>query len=81
LPTYTFKNLETGELEEHVMKMSELDQFKIDNPQLERALVDAPSFGDPVRLGLRKNDAGWKETLARVAEKTPGGKVLKDSIR
>ena len=81
MPTYTFKNKNTGDFEEHVMKMSELDQFKSDNPHLERALVDVPSFGDPVRLGLRKNDDGWRETLARVAEKTPGGKVLKDSIR
>lgn len=81
MPTYTFKNLDTGEFEEHVMKIAELDKFKADNPHLERALVDAPKFGDPVRLGLRRNDDGWRETLARVAEKTPGGKVLKDSIR
>lgn len=81
MPTYTFKNKDTGEFVEHVMKISELDDFKKANPHLERALVDAPNFGDPVRLGLRKNDDGWRETLARVSEKTPGGKALKDSIR
>lgn len=81
MPTYTFKNIETGEFEEHLMKISELDDFKTNNPHLERALVDAPSFGDPVRLGLRKNDNGWREVLHKVAEKTPGGKVLKDNIR
>ena len=81
MPTYTFKNLQTGEFVEHVLRMSQLDQFKADNPHLERALVDAPSFGDPVRLGLRKNDDGWREVLQKVAEKTPGGGGLKDSIR
>lgn len=81
MPTYTFHNKNTGEFEEHVMKISELDRFKADNPELERALVDAPAFGDPARLGIRRNDAGWREVLQRVAEKTPGGHVLKDSIR
>ena len=81
MPTYTFKNLETGEFEEHVMKISELDSFKENNKHLERAIVDTPSFGDPVRLGLRKNDSGWKEVLQKVSERTPGGKTLKDNIR
>lgn len=81
MPTYTFKNLNTGEFEEHIMKISELDSFKESNPHLERALVDAPSFGDPVRLGVRRIDNGFREVLSRVAEKTPGGKALKDSIR
>lgn len=81
MPTYTFKNLQTGNLEEHVLKMSELDAFKENNPQLERAFVDAPSFGDPVHLGIRRIDNGFREVLSRVAEKTPGGKVLKGNIR
>ena len=81
MPTYTFKNLESGEITEHVMKIAELDQFKLDNPHLERYMCDTPSIGDPVRLGIRRSDAGWRETLQRVAEKTPGGKMLNDSIR
>lgn len=81
MPTYTFINKNTGNFEEYVMKISELDKFKFDHTHLERALVDMPSFGDPVRLGLRKNDQGWKEVLQRVAEKTPGAAGLKDSIR
>lgn len=81
MPTYTFKNLNTGELEEKVMKISELDDFKKANPHLERALVDTPSIGDPVRLGVRRSDNGWRETLSKISERTPGGKVLKDNIR
>lgn len=81
MPTYTFLDSATNELVEHIMKMSELDQFKLDNPHLERALVDAPSFGDPVRLGITRIDNGFREVLARVAEKTPGGKMLNDNIR
>ena len=81
MPTYSFRNIKTGIIEEHIMKISELDAFKENNPHLERALVDAPSFGDPVRLGVRRIDNGFREVLSRVAEKTPGGKALKDNIR
>ena len=81
MPTYSFKNLDTGEIEEHVMRMSELDTFKETNPRLERALVDTPSFGDPARMGRVKPDNGFREVLQKISERTPGGGVLKDSIR
>jgi|LakMenEpi03Aug12_release.lakeMendotaPanAssembly.Ray.scaffolds.fasta_scaffold506351_2 hypothetical protein len=81
MPTYTFRNLDTGEFEEHVMRMSELDAFKEANPRLERALVDTPNFGDPVRMGRVKPDNGFKEVLQKISERAPGGKVLRDNIR
>jgi hypothetical protein len=81
MPTYTFSNLDTGELEEHVMKMSELDAFKVSNPRLERAFVDTPSFGDPIRMGRVKPDNGFREVLQKISERSPGGRVLRDSIR
>ena len=81
MPTYTFSNLDTGELEEHVMKMSELDAFKVSNPRLERAFVDTPSFGDPVRMGRIKPDNGFREVLQKISERSPGGRVLRDNIR
>lgn len=81
MPTYTFRNIDSGEFEEHVMKMSELDAFKEANPRLERALVDTPNFSDPVRLGRVKPDNGFREVLHKISERTPGGHVLKDNIR
>ena len=82
MPTYQFQDSNTGELIEKVMKISELDQFKKDNPHLIRVFEGTSvGIGDPVRLGIRKNDDGWREVLNKVAERTPGGKVLKDSIR
>ena len=83
MPAYTFQNKNTGEIVEIVMKISELDEFKLNNPNLERCYTSgsAPSIGDPVRLGLRKPDAGFKEVLQKVADRTPGGKGLRDQIR
>ena len=81
MPTYTFKHKETGDITEHVMRMSELDNFKESHPELERYMGDIPSLVDPVRLGRIKVDNGFREVLHRIAERTPGGKGLKDNIR
>lgn len=81
MPTYTFKDNESGEIFDKTMKMSEKDIFLEQNSNLEIYIGQAPSVGDAVRLGVRKIDNGFREVLQKVAEKTPGGKGLKDSIR
>jgi hypothetical protein len=81
MPLYEFLNCDTGDIEEHQVRMSELDEFIKNNPKLTKVIATAPSIGDSVRLGIKKNDQGWKEVLHKVAEKTPGGKMLKDNIR
>ena len=71
MPTYVFKNTETEEIFEVVMKMSEVDQYKLDNPTHERHYQGyAPPIGDPVRLGVHKKDSGFKEVLQKIKEKT-----------
>lgn len=71
MPTYVFQNTETGEIFEKVMKMSELDQYKLDNPTHERYYQGfAPAIGDPVRLGVHKKDSGFKEVLQKIKERT-----------
>ena len=81
MPTYSFKDLTTGQFVEHIMKISELDAFKQANPNLERALIDTVAFGDPVRMGRIKPDNGFREVLQKISERTPGGAMLKDNIR
>lgn len=80
MPTYDFKDEETGEITTHVMKIAELDEFKKNNPNL-RQVLGATAMGDPVRLGIRKHDDGFREVLNKIADRTPGGKGLKDVIR
>ena len=43
MPTYEFKNKNTGEIEEYLLSFSEVDNFKKDNPHLERIWTDTPS--------------------------------------
>jgi hypothetical protein len=80
MPTYDFRNKETGEVFERIMKISEKDQYLLDNPNLEQTITTAPAFGDPTKLtSTRKFDTGFKEVLQRIHEKTPGSQLNKSS--
>lgn len=70
MPTYTFLNTETKEIEEHKIAMRDYDDFKVKNPHLQRhhTAEGVASFGDPVRLGIRTTDGGFKEVLSKIAE-------------
>jgi hypothetical protein len=57
------------------MKISERDDFLRDNPQYESVILGAPSIGDPVRLGLRKPDQGFREVLQKAKAAHPLGKI------
>ena len=72
MPTYQFRNKETGEVSEQFMKMADKDQFLQDNPNLEAVFLEAPPLGDPVRLGIRKVDSGFKEVLQKIKRANPG---------
>ena len=66
MPIYTFKNLNTQEIEEHTLRISEYDKFKEDNPHLERYIDGSPGMSDPVRLGLVKPSDGFREVLRNI---------------
>ena len=70
MPLYDFYNEKTEVMETHSMRISELDQFKIDNPNLSQRITKAPSLTRD--NGLQgKMDEGWKENLTRIAEAHP----------
>lgn len=69
MPTYTFLNTKTKEIEEHIVNMRDYEDFKNNNPHLERHFTPGEgSLGDPVRLGITTTDAGFKEVLSKIAE-------------
>lgn len=55
--------------------MSVREEYLKDNPQLESILLGAPSIGDPIRLGIRKPDNGFREVLSKAKEAHPLGNV------
>ena len=68
MPRYTFKNKETSEIEVHYVSISDYDNFKESNSHLERYIEPGEStpMGDPVRLGIRTVDNGFREVLSKI---------------
>jgi len=77
MPTYNFINQATGEVEEHFMSISELDDFKKTNPHLD-SIVSAPAIVGGVSIRNKESD-GMREVFSRIAEKNPGSNL--DSYR
>jgi hypothetical protein len=77
MPTYSFRNRETGEIHDEIMRIASREQYLLDNPQLESIITSAPAFaGDHITL---KKDTGFKEVLQRIHSLTPGSQLDKTS--
>ena len=68
MPIYTFRNKVSGEISDIKMRVHEYEEFS--DPNLERYFDQAPSLGDPVRLGLKKPGGAFNEVLAKIHERT-----------
>lgn len=72
MPTYNFKNNDTGETFEIVLRMSELDQYKLDNPHLTQFLTGSPGIIGGTNLGAKVPD--WhKDNMKEMKKKHPKG--------
>ena len=80
MPTYTFKDTNTGETFDQFMNINSREQYIKDNPHLEQIHTGSAALVDPVRLGIRKVPDGFREVLNKIHEKMPGS-TLKDNIR
>ena len=70
MPTYSFRNNDTGEEFTELMSISEREKFLEQNPniqQLPSMFSMVGGTGDRI-----KNDDGWKENMSRIAEANPG---------
>jgi hypothetical protein len=78
MPLYDFRNKDTGEVFEKFMSISAKEEYLKENPNIE-SMLGMNALIDPVRLGVRKADNGFKEVLQRIHEKTPGSQLNKTS--
>jgi len=83
MPSYDFKNLETGEITEHKMSYTVLDQFKKDNPHLEQyhSAENLPKFSDAGRMsvpGTATADKAFEQgVIQRIKDTVPGNTLAK----
>lgn len=65
MPTYKFYNSKTGEEETHFLHISQLDNFKLENPHLKQMVHGIPGF-----LGVynpqKKMSSDFKDRLKEI---------------
>lgn len=66
MPTYNFRNIETGEETEVIMRIAELDNYKANHPELQQILKSPPKIVSDIGGVLSKTDGGWNDTLKRI---------------
>lgn len=66
MPIYSIMNKQTEEVFEVNMKFTELEAYLSDEPNLKQIFTKFPALGDPVRLGRRKPDDGFRDVLRTV---------------
>ena len=72
MPLYDFKNIETDELEEHMVKISEYDDFLINNPHLQRTYTKVAALNYSAGPDmLTKAGSGWKDVQERIKSGMP----------
>jgi len=63
MPTYSFKCLETGEIKEEFLSISQLSDFKAANPQLQQVHTSSPKLVTGVN---KKPDDGFRDVLKSI---------------
>ena len=83
MPVYQFLNKETSEVEEHTMSYKVLDQFKEDNPHLERyfSIEGLAGLGDGIRMSTPGTGQPIKAfeqgVIERIKNTVPGNTLAK----
>jgi hypothetical protein len=77
---YTFKNLETNQIEEVVLRINDYDLFVKNNPHLQRFFEPSDVLNVIGGVGGIKTDGGFKEVLSKVAEAHPNSELAKRTV-
>lgn len=66
MPIYSIMNTETQEVFEVNVKFTELDSYLSERPTHKQVFTKFPGIGDPIRMGTRKPDDGFRDVLRTV---------------
>lgn len=65
MPIYSMRNNQTQEEFEVNMKYSDLSEYLKSNPHIQQIFTKFPGMVDPVRVGIRKPDDGFRDVLKK----------------
>lgn len=75
MPTYTFFNSETGEAFEMMLKISERDNFLVENPHIQPVLTAPAILSGVSTSNQNRVPDGFKEVLSKISEAHPSSSV------
>lgn len=86
MPTYLFKDKETGDVWEEFMSYTQRQAYLEENPDIE-PVITAPAIVSGIAGITHKNDSGFNDMMSRVAAANPtspladkyGSKGIKES--
>jgi hypothetical protein len=76
MPLYDFRDTTTDEVFEKFMSISSREDYLKENPHIHPVLSAIPLV-DPISVGVRRPDQGFKEVLQRIDKLTPGSTLKK----
>jgi hypothetical protein len=78
MPVYTFRDIETNEIFDINIRMSELDDYKKEYPNHERYFDEAPMLVSGTGM---KTDSGFKDVLTKISEAHPESPLAERHLR
>ena len=72
MPTYTFRNNNTGEEQDYILRMSELDAFKQEHPHLSQVINSSAKIVTGVN---QKPDSGFRDVLKSIKKANRGSNI------
>jgi len=77
MPIYNFRSKETGEITEVTLRISQLDQYKTDNPQLEQVHLSAPGLSSGHKSSRQLAGSDWNDLLKGIKKNSGKGNTIK----
>lgn len=77
MPVYEFRNKDTQEVTEVVLKISEYDDFIENNPNLERYYSSAPGLTSGHKTARQLAGTEWNDHLKRIKKSSGRANTIK----
>ena len=77
MPTYSFKNTDTGEEFDKFMSISAREEYLKENPHIQPRITSSVAVVDPLTIGVTGTPSGFKEVLKQIHQRTPGSQLAK----
>lgn len=75
MPTYSFKNKNTGEVYSVYLTMKERESYLDNNPDVESVIDYVVPSSEGVGHLKRKVGSGWKDVLKKIKDSNPGSTI------